>query len=221
MKEKNKIIMHRIIWLCITLLFIFIPIISSAVQPDLKIVDESVTSEYNSSYNWTDVDITLTFNREVNSGYVDIAFYDNNGELLTEKNIYMYSSGKTAKSFLETVYDGEVTSYEIISTDFSTSNNISTICWAFVPFAVIMFISTLLLSYKEYVIDDKIISVYAGFYHHTLRINGEKYDEHNTIMTFTPIRLSTTLENGSKIEVIISLTNRISTKLNDKILMSK
>ena len=39
-------------------------------------------------------------------------------------------------------------------------------------------------------------------------------------MTFTPIRLSTTLENGSKIEVIISLTNRISTKLNDKILMS-
>lgn len=50
MKEKNKIIMHRIIWLCITLLFIFIQIISSAVQPDLKIVDESVTSEYNSSY---------------------------------------------------------------------------------------------------------------------------------------------------------------------------
>ncbi len=66
--------MRRIIWLCITLLFIFTPIISSAVQPDLKIVDESVTSEYNSSYNWTDVDITLTFNREVNSEYVDIAF---------------------------------------------------------------------------------------------------------------------------------------------------
>ena len=60
----------------------------------------------------------------------------------------MYSSGKTAKSFLETVYDGEITSYEIISTDFSTSNNFSTICWVFVPFAVIMFISTLLLSYK-------------------------------------------------------------------------
>lgn len=58
MKEKNKIIMHRIIWLCITLLFIFTPIISSAVQPDLEIVDESVTSEYNSSNNWTDVDIT-------------------------------------------------------------------------------------------------------------------------------------------------------------------
>ncbi len=74
MKEKNKIIMHRIIWLCITLLFIFTPIISSAVQPDLKIVDESVTSEYNSSNNWTDVDITLSFNREVNSGYVDIDF---------------------------------------------------------------------------------------------------------------------------------------------------
>lgn len=50
-KEKNKITMHRIIWLCITLLFIFTPIISSAVQPDLKIVDESVTSEYNPSYN--------------------------------------------------------------------------------------------------------------------------------------------------------------------------
>ena len=218
MKEKNKIIMHRIIWLCITLLFIFTPIISSAVQPDLKIVDESVT--YSPSGNWTDVDITLTFDREVNNGYVDIAFYDNNGKLLTEKNIYMYSSGKTAKSFLETVY-GVVTSYEIISTDFSTSNNIVIICWVFVPFAVIMFISALLLSYKEYVIDDKIISVYAGFYHHTLRINGEKYDEHNTIMTFTPIRLSTTLENGSKIEVIISLTNRISTKLNDKILTKK
>lgn len=66
--------MHRIIWLCITLLFIFIPIISSDVQPDLKIVEESVTSEYNPSGNWTDVDITLTFDREVNNGYVDIAF---------------------------------------------------------------------------------------------------------------------------------------------------
>lgn len=82
-----------------TLLFIFIPIISSAVQPDLKIVDESVTSEYNSSYNWADVDITLTFNREVNSGYVDIAFYDNNGKLLTEKIFICIHQGKLLKVF--------------------------------------------------------------------------------------------------------------------------
>lgn len=130
MKEKNKILMHRIIWLCITLLFIFIPVIS-----------------------------------------------------------------KTESVF-------------------------GNICCALIPSGVLMVISTLLLSYKEYVVDGKTISVYAGFCHHTLKINGEIYDEHNTIITFTPITLSTTLENGSKIEATISLTNRISVKLNDKILQN-
>ena len=62
------------------------------------------------------------------------------------------------------------------------------------------------------------ISVYAGWYQHTLRINGKLCDEHNTLVNFTPIQLSTTTGDGIKIEAMISLTNRISIKANDKLI---
>ena len=81
-----------------------------------------------------------------------------------------------------------------------------------------MLIDALLVVYKEYDYKGKKLSVYAGFYHRTLRIDGEKCDEHNTIVAFSPIYLSTTLEDGTKVEATITLTNRVSLKLNDKLL---
>lgn len=46
-------------------------------------------------------------------------------------------------------------------------------------------------------------------------VNGVKTDEHNTIMSFTPIYLSCTLEDGTNLQATVSLTNRISLKIND------
>ena len=43
-------------------------------------------------------------------------------------------------------------------------------------------------------------------------------DEHNTLVSFTPIQLSTTTDDGIKIEAMISLTNKISIKENYRLI---
>ncbi len=82
----------------------------------------------------------------------------------------------------------------------------------------VFFISACLLtSYRAYEYEGKLIIVYAGFYYHYLKINGEVTDEHNTIMTFTPIQLSCTLDDGTAVAANITLTNRISLKINNRL----
>ena len=84
--------------------------------------------------------------------------------------------------------------------------------------AIIMFVGALFVQYREYEYNGKKISVYAGYFHHTLRINEEKFDEHNTFLAFTPIKLSTKLDEKTNIEATITLSNRVSLKINDKLL---
>lgn len=84
-------------------------------------------------------------------------------------------------------------------------------------FSFTFFICSLLLTYKNYQYNEYEIIVYASWYHHYIKINGEKYDEHNTIATFTPIILSCTLDDCTDIMATITLTNRISLKINNKL----
>lgn len=77
------------------------------------------------------------------------------------------------------------------------------------------FISSLFLSCKYYVYEGRDIIVYAGFYHHYMTVDGRRVDEHNTITSFTPIILSCTLPEGTHLFATVSLTNRISLKIND------
>lgn len=91
-------------------------------------------------------------------------------------------------------------------------------CFASFFLCLILFlICSFLISYKEYNYKDRVISIYAGWYHHTLRIDGELCDEHNTLVSHTAITLSTTLD-GEIIEARITLSNRISVKVNNKLL---
>lgn len=80
--------------------------------------------------------------------------------------------------------------------------------------AFTFWIGAFLVNYKTYNLYGNAILVYAGFYHHYIKINGKIFDEHNTLITFTPIVLSTTLWINS-IQATISLTNRISVKINN------
>ena len=221
MKEKDKIIIHRVSWLWIVIFILFIPIIINRVKPKLDIVDdEGYVNEYYSHINRTDVTIYITFNREVNSGYATVKYYDSANNLLETKRSYFTAYGeKIAESYLIGI-NGEVASYEIESFEFNTAFTGGWIYLFMLP-AGIMLISSLFLKYKEYSYADKKISIYLGWYHHTLRVNGKKYDEYNTIMTtimtFRPLRLSTTLDDGTKIEAKISATNKIFLKINDKL----
>ncbi|MBR5387965.1 MAG: hypothetical protein IK147_00685 [Clostridia bacterium] len=218
MNEKRKLLIHRLIWLTIVLLIILIPIIANACQPTLEIVDTNCyITNYYSSLNETSVEVDITFNRNVDSGYATVKFYDSSNYLLETKKIYFYGyHDKTVENSYTTV-KGKVDKYEIISYEFEPTNDTAYIYIFLLP-AIIMLIGALLLSYKEYDYSGKKISVYAGWCHHTLRVNGEIYDEHTTLISWTPICLSTTLDDGTKLEATITLTNRISLKANDKLI---
>lgn len=82
---------------------------------------------------------------------------------------------------------------------------------------VAFFIMALLTTYRAYEYDGNIMIVYAGFYYRYLKINGEVMDEHNTVMTFTAIQLSCTLDDGTVVTANITLTNRISLKINNRL----
>ena len=83
------------------------------------------------------------------------------------------------------------------------------------------FIGTLLLLVKHYRYSDKEITIYAGWFYNYLKIDGEVLDEHNTFVTFTAIVLSCTLDDGTRLQATISLTNRIALKINDRLYKNK
>ena len=79
------------------------------------------------------------------------------------------------------------------------------------------FIYSLSLSFKQYNYNGTMISVYVGWYHHTLRINGELVDEHDAFINYTFILLSTTLDDGSVVEATISRSKSIVLKINNRL----
>lgn len=81
----------------------------------------------------------------------------------------------------------------------------------------IWFICALSLSCKVCTYKNYQIIVYAGWFHHYIKVNEEIVDEHNTLITFVPITLETTLDSGEKIFARISTFNRITLKINDKL----
>lgn len=81
----------------------------------------------------------------------------------------------------------------------------------------ILFIASLFLTYKEYEYNGNEIIVYAGWFHHYIKVNGNILDEHNTLISYTAIHLACTLEDGTDLEVTITMTNRISLKINNRL----
>ncbi len=79
------------------------------------------------------------------------------------------------------------------------------------------FIASLLLSCREYYYNGNDIVVYAGWFHHYIKVNGIKYDEHNTLVSYVAIPLSCTLDDGTDVKVCITLTYRISLKINNRL----
>lgn len=85
-----------------------------------------------------------------------------------------------------------------------------------IPTCIVMFIASLTLSYKGYRYNDNKISVYAGFFHHQLKVNDELCDER--AFSYSPIYLNTELDDGSFVEVIISGFNKVTLKINNKLI---
>ena len=84
-------------------------------------------------------------------------------------------------------------------------------------FTFSFFIGSLTLNCKLYKYNGNKIVVYAGWYHHYIKVNGEIEDEHNTLLFLTPLTMSCCLEDGSQVNITITLTNRITLKINGKL----
>ncbi|MDE6442494.1 MAG: hypothetical protein K2L12_07090 [Clostridia bacterium] len=220
--EKKRIITHRSIWLILLLLGIIIPtIIAYAPPKDVEIIDDNgYIINYYESLNETNCEIEVIFNTNVDSGYITVAFYDDNDKLLSKEEKHFYGYGNTLSSTF--FIDGKVDSYEILDyNNISVSNDAEFIAIQLFIYADIFifsfFIASLLLSYKTYKYNDFDIIIYAGWYHHYLKVNGTKMDEHNTLISFTAIPLSCTLDDGTELNATITKSNRISLKINNQL----
>ena len=208
--EQNRILTKRIASfvlllsvLLISLLIFFIRMLQPAQIIDCK----CTIIEYYSTLNETDCKIEIECDRDVIDGVAQISFFESSSTIPTSTyNVQLYGDNDNYLWSYLTV-SGEVTQYTIESYDFTTKKS------NYIPF----FLSVLLLTCSIYHYNDKAIVVYAGWYHHYILINGEKYDEHNTLISFTPITLTATLDDGSEVKATISLTNRVALKINGKL----
>lgn len=183
-----------------------------------KVKDGNINTTYYSSLNESSCEIQLECNRRVDGATAEICFYatENLTYPICTKTMEMFGIGDTLTAYVHDIPDN-VKSFQIKS--ITIQDNISRLLifsCACLP-ALLFFISALLLSCNVYIYNDKKIVVYAGWYHHYILINGEKYDEHNTITFFTPILLSASLDDGSEVKATILLTNRIALKINGKL----
>ncbi|MBQ7917758.1 MAG: hypothetical protein IJ310_02955 [Clostridia bacterium] len=226
MTEKKKVWFHRILWASLSLFFILLPIIIDIFQPKLEIVSDNASIvEYYESLNETACEVNVEFNRDVYGGYIEVAFYDASGNFLDCDEYYFYSSTSNNNIVSNTyiVVPGEADSYEIISHSIEPATDYYSISGLLI-ITIPMFISALFVNYQERKYNGKTISVYAGFFHNTLRVNGELVDSHNTLTTYSTIYLETIIESNEEnvepvlIEASITLTNRIAIKANKKLL---
>lgn len=220
LKEQKKLLAHRLICFGILVFLVLFIVFFKLPHPELEIVKTNCNLDYYfESIDSSTCSITVTFNQKIEQCDITIAFYDANKQLLDTETVHSYASGDTTSESYITV-NGHVDSYEIISCEAEFSGDLllqslkrylgSTL----IIFAFAFWICSLLYSYKLYDICNCIVIVYSGPYHHYIKVNGKIYDEHNTIMSWTPIVLSTTLD-GNALQATISLTNRISVKLNN------
>lgn len=211
MKERKKISRLKKIWGLITLLIIILPIIITFLKPKLTLVSSSLEKEDSST---TLYELTLLFNQRVDYGDVKIILYDSEGQIVDEITEFFNHSGKEVSSLL--TIDKDFESYVVESYDFEIQYSIF-LLYILLGITLPIFISTFFIQYKEYKFKDNIISVYAGYTYHFLKINGEIYDEYRELFSLTPIKLNTILDDNTKIEATISTSNHIFLKINDKL----
>ncbi len=219
--EKKKILIYRIIWLSILILGIIIPIIIKfAPAKNVNIIsDNGYINKYYENLDKTSCEIEVVCDKNVDYAYITVAFYDVNDNFLGEETGYFRGYDNTISSTFS--INGKVDSYEILDYDIQIEDKSYSYSYNWIILIDIVFfvffIASLQLSCKEYEYNGNIIVVYAGFYHHYISVNEIKVDEHNTLTRRTPICLSTTLEDGARLNVTITLSNRISLKINDKL----
>ena len=223
MSERISIWFHRIFWGILVVIGSLLPTIVDSFKPDVEIInyecfitDYYEATEYSNGYTFCEIEIE--FNRAIESCDAEIDFFDVDGNYLETENIYCYADGKIA--YYDYIYiDGCVDSYEVVSWE----AEYETFWYPYLSLILTLpiFLQALTLNYREIYYDGKRISVYAGFYYHRLMVNGEVVSEFNSFDSFKAIFLHAAVdwddESSDVIDVTINSFNRISLRINDKI----
>ncbi len=221
--EKVKFYIARFGWLLVSVFCLVMVFMMDSRKPsELDLINDACyITDYYESLDETNCELELTFNTAVTGGDVTVDFYDAQGNLIETKtaygSTYGSSDGQTVScSFFE--IEGNVDAYEIVSYDLEFDDG------AVVGFAVLFGLSIMLMlpisfrwSYRQYRYGAYTVSVYCGFVHHTLRVNGQLCDEHTTPIFLTPIYLSTVTDTGEEIVATVSIVNRCSLKIDGKL----
>lgn len=218
MYGKTRILVHRVVCTVALFIGIIVPIIMYAnATTGFEIEsDRGTIKDYYEYIDSTNCEINVVFNKNVYMCSITVAFYDINGNYLGQETDWEYGNGKNVTATFYSV-DGKVDSYNIIN--FEAKGNTAYLpVFIYIDLFILTFwICSLLLSCKIYNYNGKKILVYAGWFHHYIEVDGRYMDEHNTLMSFTPIELSCTLDDGTLLQARISLTNRISLKINNQL----
>ncbi len=217
--EKKKMLIYRIICfaLLVCAIILYVSILNIPEEKYEMTDSACYIIEYYEYSDRTQCEIVTAFDRKCN-GSICVEFYDKSDKLLSSESSWFFCDDDNIATTTFFI-DGNVDSYYIVSYDVNTFDYepLEGVMLFVAIIALVFFIASLLLSCREYYYNGNDIVVYAGWFHHYIKVNGIKYDEHNTIVSHVAIPLSCTLDDGTDIEVVITLTNRISMKISDRL----
>ncbi len=222
MYEKRKIIFRKVIWTILLLIGIIAPIIiANLPSEDVELIYDSGSIEsYYESINSSTCNIEVTFNTEVESGYITVSFYNADNQLLSTEESYLWGYGTTLSGDFYSI-PGKVDSYEIVNYTVTVANSereAALTAFIFIDvFIFVFFIAAMTLSLKICIYNGYTILIYAGWYHHYIKVNEIILDEHNTLFQFSAIELSCVLSDGTDLKARITTANRISLKINNQL----
>lgn len=243
--ERVKLLLRKLFGAIVFLLLLLSPVLYIAIQemhaeekplpatPELVSHEVSILEEYEYIEECY-CEISLIFNRPVQTGNMTVAFYDEAGELIESRYISFYANAddnyKTADA---TVFvSGMVDSYEIVDitfdpydeVEYETDYTLLYIYWLLficsLPITIPFFwLRVFACNCKEFEIDGQRVLVYAGHLHFYIKVDGEKYDEIVHCALFSATRLHTVLDCDLPIDVTISAgLKRIRLKFNDRLI---
>ena len=221
-REEKKLIVHKVIWSGLLLWGILIPILVFCLPQKIEEISHngSLVSYYEYS-NESVCEIEITFNKKIESGNITVAFYDANGQFLSEEDGYLLGYGSTTASCTFYFVPGKVDKYLILDWEVNIYRPFAT-TWLIVfiyldVFLFVFWVATLTLSCKIYDYNDTEIIVYAGWFHHYIKVDGTILDEHNALFWRVAIELSCVLDDGTDLKARITTGNRISLKVNNRL----
>ena len=243
--ERVKLLLRKLFGAIVFLLLLLSPVLYIAIQemhakeeplpttPELVSHEVSILEEYEYIEECY-CEISLIFNRPVQTGDMTVAFYDEAGKLIESRYIGFYANAddnyKTADA---TVFvSGMVDSYEIVDITFDPYDEAEDetglytilIFWLLfllsLPITIPFFwLRVFACNCKEFEIDGQRVLVYAGHLHFYIKVDGEKYDEIVHCALFSATRLHTVLDCEQPIDVTISTgLKRIRLKFNDRLI---